>query len=610
MAERVRQRLSGQLTSAIFYEVAVSEWRSVCINQAAIGERCASIVCQTDHAIRSKWQARDGLFRQPLKHLAGRLLLAVLLALICGLAYARTLAPGVTWANGGADSGDLLAAAATGGIPHPTGYPTYLLLAALFLQLPLGDPARQVTLLSSVSALLAVLLIYRVVLDILNEPTWRAAAAAGVAALSLGISPLFWSQAVIAEVHSLNALFVALLLLAIVRAARAPQAAWGWPDRLYAYLAGLALGNHVTIGLLVLLWLLAIAGVRGQGSGVREDITPQSQMFVRAEINASTNICRFTCLVSRVSCLLSRLVWLCAGLLVYLALPLRAVSGAPVSWGGAGDWAGFWWLVSGRAYASLVWALPAEMFEQRLLAWAGLLGQQFGWFGTSLGLFGLLYGVGRRSLKMLTLVALAGYSLFAIGYDTGDSYVYLLPAYVIFAIWIGLGSAALIALIERRSAVLAPLGASLPALLLLWALPGTLHKVDASQDQRAIVYAQRVLAQAPTGALIVTSADRDTFPLWYYHYGRGQRPDLAIVAGALLEFRWYREQLRAVYPDLNIPQQQEQGWAGALVVANQRPWCRTGDVGPELVCARLEQRTENRVPSGRTKGPELSAGNR
>jgi hypothetical protein len=227
------------------------------------------------------------------------------------------------------------------------------------------------------------------------------------------------------------------------------------------------------------------------------------------------------------------------------------------------------------------------MLGQRLAAWAGLLGQQFGWAGLGVGLFGLLYGAGRRWLKALTVAAVLGYSLFAIGYDTGDSYIYLLPTYVIFAVWIGLGIAALIAWIERRSAALAPLGAALPAVLLLWAVPGTLHAVDASHDRRAIVYAQRVLAEAPPGALIVTSADRDTFPLWYYHYALGRRPDLAIVAGALLEFSWYRQQLHEAYPGLSIPQQQAEGWAGALVAANRRQSCRTtGDMPPRLVCAR------------------------
>src|SRR5438093_1627433 len=43
-------------------------------------------------------------------------------------AYALTLSPTVAWVNLGEDSGDLLVASATLGIPHPTGYPLFVLL--------------------------------------------------------------------------------------------------------------------------------------------------------------------------------------------------------------------------------------------------------------------------------------------------------------------------------------------------------------------------------------------------------------------------------------------------------------------------------------------------
>jgi len=65
----------------------------------------------------------------------------IFLAFSLLLIYLGTIAPGLTWANNGADGGDLITAAATGGIPHPTGYPVYMLLARFFLFLPLGSLA-------------------------------------------------------------------------------------------------------------------------------------------------------------------------------------------------------------------------------------------------------------------------------------------------------------------------------------------------------------------------------------------------------------------------------------------------------------------------------------
>jgi len=67
-------------------------------------------------------------------------------ALVAGpaalLLYALTLAPGLTWAHHGSDGGDFLAAALVGGVPHPSGYPTYEVLLRTLTTLFPGEPAR------------------------------------------------------------------------------------------------------------------------------------------------------------------------------------------------------------------------------------------------------------------------------------------------------------------------------------------------------------------------------------------------------------------------------------------------------------------------------------
>ena len=66
--------------------------------------------------------------------------------------YLLTLAPTITWAHHGADGGDLVAAVARGSIPHPPGFPTYLLLGDLFVRLPWGNLAWRLNLMSAVLA--------------------------------------------------------------------------------------------------------------------------------------------------------------------------------------------------------------------------------------------------------------------------------------------------------------------------------------------------------------------------------------------------------------------------------------------------------------------------
>jgi len=75
-------------------------------------------------------------------------------------------------------------------------------------------------------------------------------------------------------------------------------------------------------------------------------------------------------------------------------------------------------------------------------------------------------------------------------------------------------------------------------------------EVDASQDGRAETFGGQVMSSAPQNALIFTDTDEETFSLWYFHFALHQRPDLRLVAEGLLQYDWYRETLRSMYPYL------------------------------------------------------------
>lgn len=477
----------------------------------------------------------------------------VLVALVLAAAYLRTLAPGITWANDGSDSGDLVTAAATLGVPHPSGYPTYVLLARLFQLIPLGDLAYRTTLLSAAAAVLAALGVYAITRALLagDLPGWLAAATAAGAALALGLTPVLWGQAVVAEVYALNALFAALALWLLLRELRHAPPAAPW-----ALAIGLALGNHLTIALLAGLWLLAALYAAPRGARMRR-------------------MCGLA-------------LWGAAGLLVYAYLPLRAAAHPPINWGDPRDLASAWWVVSGQLYRPLAFGLPRDELAGRLASSAGLLLRQFGWAGLALGLVGLLYGAPReRMFVWAGAVAALGYTAFAVGYNTADSYHYLIPVFMIVAIWAGLGVGLALSLLRRLHRLAAPAAAIGLAALLAWRALTILPQVDASGDRRAIVFAERALAAAPPGALVVADGDLDAFPLWYYHYALGRRPDLAVLVDPLLDFAWYRRNLAAVYPALRVPAATAMSWVEALAAANpQRVVCHTDAEASPLVCDR------------------------
>lgn len=434
-----------------------------------------------------------------------RTLPIIILAAALFAAYLATLAPGLSWANAGVDGGDLITAAATNGVAHPTGYPTYLILAKLFQHLPIGSFAFRTNVLSAVVTVLASVFLYCVVIRFLDatqtDHSWLAGLIVGFA---FGLAPLVWSQAVITEVYALNALFVVLILFL------ANTGPGRYNDLLIGLTLGLAMGNHITA-----IFLLPIALWVKDG-----------RSFAR------------------------RLIFLLLGLCVYLLLPWWASFSPPVNWGNPTTMDRFWWLVSGRLYVRSLFPIELGELWIHLQAWAALLMNQWGLIGLLLALFGFVYFYSHSRLYFITLWITAVYSSFAILYRSDDSYLYLIPVVIAFSIWMGIGMAKAISRLRRDI-----VGVSIGLLFLLYLLGfGIVHasEVDASHDLRAENFGRDVLQSAPQNAIIFSTGDEAVFTLWYFHFALQERPDLVIIATDLLGFDWYRATLAFHYPALKI----------------------------------------------------------
>jgi len=451
------------------------------------------------------------------------------------LVYLLTMAPTITWAHDGADGGDLITAAYTLGVPHPPGYPVYCLLGWLFAHLPLRDVAWRLNLMSAVGAGLAALGLYAAVMEWTqgrHEPGGDAAIAGLGAAWGLAFVPVLWSQALIAEVYALHAACVAwtLWLALRVRHARAcPEPAEGaWPGAL-GLAWGLSLSTHLTsLALLpVVMW-----------AGCPSRLAPAAQQRER---------------LFR-SVLLPTLLGVMLGLSPYIYLSWRAGRGA-VTWGDPTTLAGWWWVASGALYRGYLLSLPLQAIPARVLALVQHTGEGFGPTGIVLGAVGV-ESLARQHRALLlasglsTLLVVA----YAIGYDTADSYVYLIPAFVIFAFWLGVGLAEGLGWLRsrlggyRRLAAAVGLACAGP----LFALVLNYRGMDVHQDAAARDFAAGVLAAAPRQAVLLSARDAHTFTLWYYQHVVGQRPDLAIVDTGLWEYDWYRAGLRRAYPGLVV----------------------------------------------------------
>jgi len=437
--------------------------------------------------------------------------------------YARCLAPGLTWSHDGADGGDLLAAALTQGVPHPTGYPTYQLLLRAAIALFPGEPARAGNWLSAVCAAGAAALLADMALRMLPARPWRGAVALA-AALTWAASPTLWSQAVITEVYTLHALLVVVLLWLLWRwreSASVHHAGWPWLAGA-GFVFGIGLGNHLSM-------VLALPGVAAWLWTNRPLLKP-----LRASGCAA---------IAGVTLL---------GLSLYLYLPVAAMGAPPVNWGDPKTLQGFWWLVSGQLYRNLVLGLGARDLLARVAAWAGEASRQFGagpW--GALVAFAGLFWLDRHDhawWRATLLIGLA-YSLYAIGYNTRDSYVYLIPVWSVAALWLAAG-------LFWGGQAITDAGLSRQALRLLWiplvlvliglpafSLVRNWDRMDLSHDHEAQDWVAGALAGADPGGVILAAGDRTTFALWYALYGLKLRPDLTPVNVSLYAYPWYQRAL-------------------------------------------------------------------
>lgn len=411
--------------------------------------------------------------------------------------YLRTLAPTVT----GEDSGELIAAAYTLGIPHPTGYPLWCILANLFIHLvPFNSIAWRVAL---TSAFFSGATVYVVTLILIKLTRNRWAAVAG--GLALAFSFEFWEQSVIAEVYSLNAYLTALCILLILR----------WQDEkrpglliACGFCFGLGMCNHNIIALAALVvpfYVLAVGGLSREVIGV----------YLRS------------------------IVAMCIGLLLNLYLPLRSMANPAMDWGNPQTLENFWDVITRAQYTFIITDNPRSLarFLEQLRVFAGIYSQQFtpgiGWLAP-IGVVLLLRK--RPGPAILLTLLFVVFSVGAIlipnfGFDRMAIWInttYWIPAYVIAAIFIGVVVAGVASLPTSRvlqrilAIVLTVAAATIP-------LATHYQQDDKSRYYFVDDYARNVLATMAPGAIYFGDSDHALFSVMYLQIVENLRKDITVA---------------------------------------------------------------------------------
>jgi hypothetical protein len=158
------------------------------------------------------------------------------------------------------------------------------------------------------------------------------------------------------------------------------------------------------------------------------------------------------------------------------------------------------------------------------------------WVGIGLGLIGMI-GLAIRSRPLLALTGLVFLAVvvFSVFYAIGDIFVFYIPAYLIWILWMALGLVAVGALLSRVVSQRQPraqtAAALLPCVLALvlpvWSVVQHYARLDRSGDNQARATWQMILAEPIPPNAILVSNDRDEMvPLWYLQYVEGSRRDL------------------------------------------------------------------------------------
>ncbi len=524
---------------------------------------------------------------------------ALVASLACGAAafllYWLTLAPGLTWSHFGADGGELLAAATTNGVPHPPGYPLYMLLLQGWLWLagwlfPASDIAWRGNLLSALLAAASVGLSVPLMARLLarlaaRDPRAEAGERGGArwlwacaGSLAWGASQQLWSQALITEVYALHALIIVLLLRLLF--APEPAAPNGDSQRTVSQqTVSLQTMSQQTASLQHVWWLALPIGL-----GLAHHVTivlllPAVLYYVRAQHGWRA----LPVLLG------AAVVGALGALLLHTRTPLVAggwsLMPSPINWGYPDNPDGLWWLLSGSAYRSYLFDFSRAQILEQVSEWAFALTRQFSPLGLAIALLGFAHldAVSPR-LRNFGLLWVLPISFYSIIYYTRDSEIYLLPVVWLLAFWLAVGltnlsrwlNSWLRATRAGRPAAAKWITAGLAAAALVVMVGWRWPAVSLHNDAEARDFVQQAAQSMQPGSVLVASGDFQTFAFWYGAFASGDllpgfaatraengnprvtppsksailAADIIVVNDSLYQFDWYRRLLADLYPDV------------------------------------------------------------
>jgi hypothetical protein len=416
------------------------------------------------------------------------------------------------------DSAELAASIAGNGVPHPPGFPLYLLLNRLFSLFISSDIGRATALFSVVCGSLAVAVFYlflvKVVSQIKIEGNIKSLASIGIT-WALIVSHSLSAQATRAEVYSLNLLLFILAFYFGIDALskEIDEGKRGRHFILSLLFVGLGLANHHLTIFLVLPAIIYVA--------------------IKAKFNSKTLLLGAIALVLPLS--------------LYLYLVVLARQTPNMNWGNPTGLKALFDVVTANGFSKPIGALTPSHIAENFAAAFSLLYRQIGPILMVLAIAGVIFGAREKQKVIYVLVLILFFNVCSTilnesyYYENLDFHGYLLFSLVVLLSLAVVGMIYIVKRLPSRNRIIA---VSLIAIISI-ALPGYANIGNASLagNESAKRFASTIVDECPKGALVITSSYNTYFIISALQNVYGYRTDLNIVHSYLFGQEWYRDNI-------------------------------------------------------------------
>ncbi|MEW6679631.1 MAG: DUF2723 domain-containing protein [bacterium] len=427
--------------------------------------------------------------------------------LISFFVYSLTLTPSVDLH----DSGEMITAAYSLGISHPPGYPLYCILGKLLMTfIPIGNIALRMNFFSCLSASLASMF-----LCFIGMRLYKDKIIAIVPALVFSFSRIFWQQAVISEKYTLNALFLSLLILILLK----------WQENskfkiqnskllyLFSFVLGLSFTHHLQTIFIIPSAIFLILSIFLKRQKKRRESYNYSYIFIFFFIP----------------------------LLLYIYLPIRAATNPSANWGSPDTLERFISHITVKEYSH--YFASSSQWLSNFKSSLYFFPSQFTFFILIPAIIGIFIMSAKRRFEAIFFGLIIAFDiLHSIRYQIHNIEDYYIPTFLVLSILLG----EFLVFAKNKIKHIRAFFLLIPLIPLLT----NYYSANRDRDFYSYDYGRNILEPLEKNSILLIMGDTFAFPLWYLHFVENVRCDVALIDKLELRYLWYCENLKKRYPDI------------------------------------------------------------